>query len=273
MPYKMVVLDLDDTLLRDDLTISPRTRDSLLKAQEKGVLVVLASGRPTGAMRRYAEELELARHGGWILSFNGAVITECSTGQVIFEQSLSPELVHEIHDRALALGANILSYVDETIVTPRADEWTAVEHRLTGMEVVVVADFKYAIRGPAVKAIVLHDPVRLREISEAIRPAVEGRLSMAISKPFFLEFTDNGIDKRHSLARLLAHLDIDPLDVVAIGDGQNDAGMIRLAGLGIGMANGAAEVRAIADHVTASNMDDGVAQAVERFVLGAGQLP
>ncbi len=270
MPYKMVVLDLDDTLLRDDLTISSRTRDTLLKAQKQGVIVVLASGRPTGAMRRYAEELELARHGGWILSFNGAVITECATGGIIFEQSLSPELVHEIHDLAASHGANILSYVDNTIVTPKADEWTAVEHRLTGMEVVEVADFKGAICGPTVKAIVLHEPSRLREVADKIRPEVEGRISMAISKPFFLEFTDNGIDKRHSLARLLAHLGIDPLHVVAIGDGQNDAGMIRFAGLGISMENGAAEVRAIADHVTASNMKDGVALAVERFVLGAG---
>lgn len=273
MPYKMVVLDLDDTLLRDDLTVSARTRDTLLKAQEQGVTLVLASGRPTGAMRRYADELEMARHGGWILSFNGAVITECATGAVIFEQSLTVELVHEIHDRAVELGANILSYVDDRIVTPKGDEWTAVERRLTGMEVVEVADFKAAIRGPAVKAIVLHDPVRLREISDKIRPEVEGRLSMAISKPFFLEFTDGGIDKRHSLARLCAHLGIDPSEVVAIGDGQNDAGMIRLAGLGIGMANGAAEVRAIADHVTASNMEDGVAQAVERFVLEEDRSP
>ena len=270
MPYKMVVLDLDDTLLRDDLTISPRTRDTLLKAQDQGVVVVLASGRPTGAMRQYARELELERHGGWVLSFNGAVITECATGKIIFEQSLSPELVHEIHDLAAIHGANILSYVDDRILTPKADAWTAVEHHLTGMDVVEVADFKGAIRGPAVKAIVLQEPDRLREVADKIRPEVAGRLSMTISKPFFLEFTDNGIDKRHSLARLLAHLGIEALDVVAIGDGHNDAGMIQLAGLGVCMENGAPEVRALADHVTGSNMDDGVAQAVERFVLNAG---
>jgi len=261
------VLDLDDTLLRDDLTISRRTRDSLLEAQRQGVRVVLASGRPTGAIRRYAEELRLSEHRGWILSFNGAVITDCTTNETIFEQSLSAELVHEIHDRAMALGANILSYVDDRIVTPLADEWTSVEHRLTGMHVVEVADFKAAIQGPAIKAIVLHEPARLREVADIIRPDVEGRLSMAISKPFFLEFTDNGIDKRHSLARLIAHLGIDASEVIAIGDGNNDLSMIRFAGLGISMANGSPEVRAAADHVTGSNMDDGVAEAVERFIL------
>jgi Cof subfamily protein (haloacid dehalogenase superfamily) len=268
MGYRMVVLDLDDTLLRDDLTVSDRTRECLLEVQRRGVRVVLASGRPTGAIKPYANELHLAEHGGWILSFNGAVITDCATGEVLFEQSLSAELVHEIHDRAAALGANILSYVDDRIVTPRADEWTTVERRLTGMEVVEVADFKGAIRGSAIKAIVLHEPERLREVADKIRPDVEGRLSMAISKPFFLEFTDRGIDKRHSLSRLCVHLGIDASEVVAIGDGRNDESMIRFAGLGVCMENGAPEVKAAADHVTASNMEDGVALAVERFVLG-----
>ena len=261
------MLDLDDTLLRDDLTVSPRTRQALLAAQERGVRVVLASGRPTGAIRPYARELELERHGGWILGFNGAVIEECATGRVLFEQSLSAELVHEIHDRAVALGANILSYVGDSIVTPRADEWTAVERRLTGMEVVEVEDFKGAVKGPAVKAIVLQEPSRLREVADRIRPEVEGRLSMALSKPFFLEFTDRGIDKRHSLARLCVHLGVDASEVVAIGDGRNDESMIRFAGLGICMGNGAPEVKAAADHVTSTNMEDGVAEALEAFVL------
>lgn len=263
----MVVLDLDDTLLREDLTISPRTRDVLLRAQKGGVRVVLASGRPTGAIRPFARELSLAAHGGWILGFNGAVVEDCSTGETVFEQALAAELVHEIHDRAAALGANILSYVDDRIVTPRSDEWTAVERRLTGMDVLEVGDFKAAVKGPAIKAIVLQEPSRLREIADRIRPEVEGRLSMAISKPFFLEFTDRGIDKGRSLAFLCGRLGLDRSEVVAIGDGRNDESMVRFAGLGICMENGAPELKAVADHVTGTNMEDGVAEAVERFVL------
>jgi len=267
MAYAMIVLDLDDTLLRDDLTISPRTRDSLLEAQRLGVRVVLASGRPTGAIWRYARELELPAHGGWIISFNGAVVTDCRTGEALFEQALAREIIHEIHDHAVAHDAGILSYVDDRIVTPRANEWTDVEHLLTGMEVLEVPDFKAAIRSDAIKVIVVDEPRRLRHLADTLRPLVEERMNMVISKPFFLEFTDKGIDKKHSLDLLLRTLELDRDTVMAVGDSYNDMGMLELAGLGVCMANGRDEVKAMADHVTGSNMDDGVAQAVETFVL------
>lgn len=79
MTYKMIVLDLDDTLLRDDHTISPRTKEALMTAQEQGVKVVLASGRPTFGMRNVAKELRLEEYGSFILSFNGAKIINCKT--------------------------------------------------------------------------------------------------------------------------------------------------------------------------------------------------
>lgn len=268
MPYSMIVLDLDDTLLRDDLTISPRTRASLIEAQKRGVLVVLASGRPTGAMWRYARELELDLHGGWIISFNGAVINDCRTGEAVFERALAREIIHEIHDHAMAHDAGILTYVDDRIVTPEAVEWVRVEQTLTGMDVLEVDDFKEAVHRDAIKVIVVEEPERLREIADKIRPAVEDRMSMVISKPFFLEFTDLGIDKKSSLSLLLERTGLVREQVMAVGDSYNDMGMIELAGLGVCVANGRDEVKAMADHVTESNMDDGVAVAVERFVLG-----
>lgn len=268
MAYGMIVLDLDDTLLRDDLTISPRTKAALLEAQRRGVRVVLASGRPTGAISRYARELELERHGGWIISFNGAVVTDCGTGKAIFEQALAREIIHEIHDRAKAHDAGILSYVDDRIVTPEANEWVRVEQTLTGMDVVEVDDFKRAIQRDAIKVIVVDEPERLKALSDKIRPAVESRMNMVISKPFFLEFTGKGIDKKYSLSLLLDEVGLTREQVMAVGDSYNDMGMLELAGLGVCMANGRDEVKAMADHVTASNMEDGVALAVERFVLG-----
>lgn len=267
MPYKMVVLDLDDTLLRDDLTISVKTREALLRAQREGVRVVLASGRPTGAIWRYAEELEIARHGGYIISFNGAVVTDCETEKPIFQKALSKEFIHELFDLSVEHGALILSYVDDKIVTPRANEWADVEQKLTGMEIRETPDFKGAIQGDCIKAIMLQEPVFLKAVSDKLRPLVQDRMNMVISKPFFLEFTDKGIDKRHSLQMLCEKLEILPSEVIAVGDSYNDVGMIEFAGLGICMENGPADVRAKADHVTASNMDDGVAVALERFVF------
>lgn len=268
MPYKMVVLDLDDTLLRHDLTISDRTRDALMRAQRQGVRVVLASGRPTGAIWRYAQELEIARHGGYIISFNGAVVTDCATEQPIFQQALPKEIIHELFDHSVEHGAHILSYVDDQIVTARANEWADIEQKLTGMDMREAPDFKGAIQRDAIKVILLQEPAYLKQVSEKLRPLVQDRMNMVISKPYFLEFTDKGIDKRFSLAMLCEKLEILPSEVMAIGDSYNDVGMIQFAGIGICMANGPADVQAIADHVTESNMDDGIAVALDRFVFG-----
>ncbi len=267
MAYKMVVLDLDDTLLQDDLTISKPTHAALMRAQREGIRVVLASGRPTGAIWRYARELEIDRHGGFILSFNGAVVTDAATGETLFQTALSKETVHELHDLAVAHGALLLTYVDDRIVTPCANEWADIERKLTGMELRVAPDFKAAVTGDCIKAILLQEPTYLKGVAEKLRPLVGGRLNMALSKPFFLEFTEKGIDKRHSLQMLCEKLEILPSEVVAMGDSYNDVGMIEFAGLGICMANGPVDVQAKADHVTASNMDHGVARALERFVF------
>ena len=268
MPYKVLTLDLDDTLLRDDLTISDRTRQALWDAQERGTTLVLASGRPTGAMVRYARELELARFGGYLISFNGAVVTECRTGEVLFEQSLSKQSLHELHDLSVSHKLFILSYRDDTIITPRKNPYTDIEARLTGMPVHEVADFKAFMDGPATKVILLEEPTYLKATSERIRPVVEGRMNMTISKPFFLEFMDRGIDKRKSLEFLVDRLGFTAADVMAVGDSYNDLGMITWAGLGICMANGPADVRARADAVTGSNEADGVAEAVDRYLFG-----
>jgi Cof subfamily protein (haloacid dehalogenase superfamily) len=269
MAYKMIVLDLDDTLLRDDLTISDRTLASLQRAQTEGLRVILASGRPTGAIWRYAKELQIERHGGFLISFNGAVVTEAATGTTLFQTSLTKETIHELYDLSVAHGTLILSYVDDKIVTPQANEWADVEQSLTGMEIRVVPDFKAAVQVDCTKAILLQEPAFLGSVAEKLRPAVQDRLNMSISKPFFLEFTGKGIDKRHSLARLCETLAILSSEVIAFGDSYNDVGMIEFAGLGICMANGPAEVRAKADHVTASNMEDGIAVALEKFLFQA----
>lgn len=268
MPYKLVVLDLDDTLLRDDLTISQRTRESLERAQKQGLRVVLASGRPTGAIWRYAKELDIASHGGFIISFNGAVVTDCATGRTLFQKALPKELIHELYDLSVAHGTLILSYVDDQIVTPVANQWADIEQTLTGMDLRLTPDFKGAIQTDAIKAILLQEPGFLKAVSEKLRPLVSDRMNMVLSKPFFLEFTNLGIDKRHSLGHLVDTLGIRQDEVIAFGDSYNDVGMIQFAGMGICMANGPLEVQATADFVTESNMHDGIAVGLERFVFG-----
>ena len=112
MDYKIIVLDLDGTLTNRDKVITPRTKEALMKAQEAGKIVVLASGRPTAGVEPLAKELDLARFGSYILSYNGGMITNCKTGEVIFS-SLRP--VESIHYLPVTLTPDVLRAAFEKV--------------------------------------------------------------------------------------------------------------------------------------------------------------
>ncbi|MFT3737719.1 MAG: Cof-type HAD-IIB family hydrolase [Breznakibacter sp.] len=266
MTYKMLVLDLDDTLLTDDHKISPRNKDLLIKAQEKGIYVVLASGRPTQAMMQFAKELELQRFGSFIISYNGAIITDLSNGKAIFEQSLTAEQIHDLHDFSLANRLHILTYQNGSIVSETESEYIDIEKHLTGMPHQKVGCFKDAVAQPAVKCILLEHPELLKKMETKLKED-NPSLSIAISKPFFLEVMSKGIDKAASIDRLAKRLGIIPKEIIAVGNAHNDLSMIQYAGLGIWVDNVAPDIRHFADVIVGSNNHHGVAEVVERFIL------
>lgn len=267
MTYKMVVLDLDDTLLQDDQTISAKTKLALFAAQESGVKVVLASGRPTFGMLDIAKELRLKEFGSFILSFNGAKIIDCSTDEEIFSSTLAPRTVHELYDLSSREEVLIHTYIGSEIIAETANPFTDIEGELTGMEIKLVDSFKEAVTEPVVKALMLAEPGKLAEVEKKLQKELEGELSVMRSKPFFLEFTNDGVTKATSLDHLIRQLGIKREEVIAIGDSYNDLAMIEFAGLGVAMGNAPADIKAKADYITDTNMNDGVAKVVEQFVL------
>ncbi|MGN1386055.1 MAG: Cof-type HAD-IIB family hydrolase [Bacillus sp. (in: firmicutes)] len=267
MAYKMIVLDLDDTLLRDDHTISPRTKDALMKAQEQGVKVVLASGRPTFAMKQIAEELHLEKYGSFILSFNGSKIIDWQDKQEIFSSTLSAEAVHKLYDLSRREGVSIHTYVGDDIVTEDDSPYTAEESVITGLPVKFVDSFKQAITEPVVKCLMLHEPEKLKLVEAKLQAELSDEFSVMRSKPYFLEFMEKGISKGTSLNQLIQILGIEREEVIAMGDSYNDLEMIEFAGLGVAMGNANDDIKAAADYVTDTNMNDGVAKVVEEFIL------
>ncbi|WP_442602345.1 Cof-type HAD-IIB family hydrolase [Paenibacillus sp. KN14-4R] len=266
--YKMIVLDLDDTLLRDDYSISPRTKEALMRAQEAGVKVVLASGRPTYAMLPIAKELELAKYGSFILSFNGAKITNCQTDEVLFSSTLSVETIHEMYAISQREGIEILSYVGDDIITEaRHNKYIHIESELTGMRIVEVESFTSYVQQPVVKGLMVADPDYLAVVEKKLQKELAGRLNVMRSKPFYLEVTEVGVDKGASLDHLIKQLGITKDEVIAIGDSYNDLSMIHFAGLGVAMGNAPDDIKAVAQYVTDTNMNDGVAKVVEKYIF------
>jgi Cof subfamily protein (haloacid dehalogenase superfamily) len=264
MKYKMLVLDMDDTLLNDDHTISNENKVMLAKAKELGVHIVLASGRPTPAMIAYAKELQL--DNSYMISYNGAVITDLKEDKIIFEQTLSQEQIHELYDYSLKSKTHIITYVNGKIVSETDSEYIEIEKNITGLTHNKVVSFKEEVQSSAVKCILLEEPSYLKEVEKDLKAAMP-HLSVSMSKPFFLEVAQNGIDKGASIKFLAEKLDIHQSEIIAVGNAGNDLTMIEYAGLGVWVDNVDPELRDKGDFIVASNNDHGVAEVVRRFIL------
>ncbi|MBX9887522.1 MAG: Cof-type HAD-IIB family hydrolase [Flavobacteriaceae bacterium] len=264
MKYKMLVLDMDDTLLNDDHKISDENAVMLAKAKEIGVLVILASGRPTPAMIEYAKELGLG--DSYIISYNGAVITNLKENEIIFEQMLTQEQIHELYDYSVKHKTHIITYMDGKVVSETSSEYIDVELNITGLQHNKVNDFRAAVQSSAVKCILLEEPSYLKEVEQHLKVAMP-HLSVCMSKPFFLEVAQNGIDKGASVKFLADKLNILQSEVIAVGNAGNDLSMIEYAGLGVWVDNVDADLRDKANVIVASNNNHGVAEVVRRFIL------
>jgi len=266
MKYKMLVVDMDDTLLTDDHEISSENKEMLLKAQEMGVYVVLASGRPTSAMLAYAKELQCDVNNSYMISFNGSTITDLKEDKVLFEHSLTKEQIHSIYDFSQENNTHIITYLDGKIISETSSEYIDVESTITGLEHIIVRSFKEAVTTSAVKCLLLEEPSYLKTVEPLLKNAMPD-LSVCISKPFLLEAATNGVDKGAAVQIIAEKLNIHPSEIIAIGNAGNDLSMVQYAGLGVWVDNVEDELREFGDVIVASNNDHGVAEVVRRFIL------
>ncbi len=268
MKYKMIVLDLDGTLTNRDKVITPRTLKALMEAQKRGKKVVLASGRPTYGVMPLAEQLELEKYGGFILSFNGGIIMDCSTREIVFQKKLPVESNRRIIELAKEEGVDILTYQDSWIITNNPDnQYAKIESSINHLKLRKIENFAEYVNFSVPKFIMLDDGDYLATVEGKVKASLGKNFSVYRSEPFFLEILPKGIDKAQSLDQLLHALGMDREEMIACGDGYNDLSMIQFAGFGVAMANAVLPVRNAADYVTLSNNDDGVAQVVEKFLL------
>ena len=143
MRYQVLVFDLDGTLTNSKKEITQPTKEALLDIQKAGKIVVLASGRPMNGVAPLADELQMKRFGGYTLSFNGARITKCSTGETIYNRTLPQEIIRPIWEYARSFpGLDIVSYNDTQIISGIApNEYVQLESRINDMEIVTTEDF------------------------------------------------------------------------------------------------------------------------------------
>ena len=270
MNYKLIVLDLDGTLTNSKKEITSRNREVLIRAQEEGVKLVLASGRPTYGIVPLANELRMNEFGGYILSYNGGEIIDWKNRRMMYANVLPNEVVPLLHASSKKHQLTLLSYDEEVIVTEHPDDiYVQKEAFLNKMGVRQVADFLKEIHLPLAKCLIVGEPDKLIIVESELSAELQGRINVFRSEPYFLELVPKGIDKAMSLDVLIKELGYSREELIAIGDGYNDLSMIQFAGMGIAMANAQEPVKKAANFVTLSNEEDGVAVAIEQFVLKA----
>lgn len=278
MKYKLLVLDVDGTLLNNAKEITPRTLSALKKAQHMGVRIVLASGRPTSGLMPLAKMLELDNFGGFIMSYNGSKIIKVDDGTTLFEKRINPENIPYLEKKARKNGFSIFTYHDDTLLTNNAkDEHIRREAQLNNLKIVETEDFSIVIDCfPCKCVLVSDDEEALRGLENHWKRRLAGVLDVFPSEPYFLEVVPFGVDKANTLGVLMGLLNVKQDEVMAIGDGVADVTMLQLAGKGVAMGHAPDSVKICADYVTASNEDDGVAQAVEKLILAevhASEIP
>ncbi len=274
MKYKLLVLDVDGTLLNGAKEISKRTLATLLKVQQMGVRIVLASGRPTYGLLPLAKSLELGNYGGYILSYNGCQLIEAQNGSILFERRINPEMLPYLEKKAKKNGFALFTYHDDTLITTSPDnEHILAEAKLNNLQIIEEDEFSAALDFAPCKCMLVTDNEEaLNGLEEHWKRRLNGALDVFRSEPYFLEVVPCGIDKANTLGVLLEELSVEREEVIAIGDGVCDVTMIQLAGMGIAMGHSLDSVKACADYVTASNEEDGVALAVEKMILAEVRL-
>lgn len=266
LPYRAIALDLDGTLTNHDKVVTLKTREALLQAETEGVVIILASGRPTYGIEPVAECLELDKRGGYILSYNGGNIVNAKTGEKLFAQFLPDEVIPILYRYAKEKNHALLGYAGNEIITEMPDDqYVKEESRINKMNIRKVENLFEALEPHPTKLLMTGDPADMLKAENELSEILGDRMDIFRSAPFFLELVPKGIDKAKSLLRLLSKINLTPADMIAFGDGYNDLSMLKLAGMGVAMQNAAPEVRAEADYITLSNEEDGIAAALEHF--------
>jgi Cof subfamily protein (haloacid dehalogenase superfamily) len=266
LSFKLLALDLDDTLLNGEFRVSAENRLAIRCAARQGVLITLATGRMFHSALPFARELAIDLP---LITYHGALIRTVS-GETLFHQPVPLDAAREVAAACRQRGFHVNVYLDDELYVAEENELSRYYQSIAGVRVTAVGDLAAFLSAAPTKLTVIDRTGRFAELHDELNVRFGSRLSITVSRPDFLEITDRRATKGQALKALADLHRIPREQVAAVGDSLNDIDMLLYAGTGVAVANARPEVKAVADFVTASNLEDGVAVFIRRYIAEKG---
>lgn len=261
--YKLVAIDCDGTLLTDNKELTAITIETIKKASNK-VKIVITTARAFYRVEEYLKKMDLLKDEQFTICFNGGSIIENQSKQEIKSCTFNAEDVKELIELSKDFKTQILLYGFDSLIVENIPEKLR-NNKKTNFKTMKLEELE-ADQYSIYKIVFLNDPKKITEMRKIMPEEIKSKYEVTSSVPEYIEFVPKGITKDKALEILCNKLNIERHEVIAIGDAENDINMLKFAGTGIAMGNAEDFIKNIADDVTDSNNNNGVAKAIKKYI-------
>ncbi|AGB41734.1 HAD-superfamily hydrolase, subfamily IIB [Halobacteroides halobius DSM 5150] len=260
---KVVAIDLDGTLLNDKGEITEYTKEVLLRLKEKGIKIILASGRPYQSMLNFAQELNLDMP---LISNNGALVKR-PDGKILAQEFISDKLALEVLAYANQEGLHLSFYFPESICVEKITKKVDVHIKEEGVVPKAVGDLRETLEQNLINILFNIKQVEMDKVVTDLKEEFASSLSIAQTADNYIDIMACGVSKGSALEKLLPKYQLDTAKLISFGNNYNDLSMLELADCGVAMANAPKAIKDKADKVAKDNDQDGVAIMLEKIFL------
>ena len=264
IPCRLAAFDLDGTLLNSEHTLPPKNREALGELAANDILVVLVSGRMHRSIQPISDQIGLENP---IISYNGGMVRHAATGEVYHHTPVPADYAMAVVNDCVEQNLHLNFCLNDKLYVAERNAWSDLYETRTGVPATPVGDLRELAGETPTKMLLIHTPEKLQPLLDSFQTNYAKKLYVTQTQAEYIEFMNPEVTKGRALTALANQFNIPMDTVVAFGDSYNDESLLKTAGFGIAMANAVPPILACADHITATNDDDGVAKAVWELIL------